>query len=1017
MPELEFKKLQEQKFLSHINQIYEKSALWREALKKSNIMSKNDLPNSLDEISKLPILGREFLLEWTKSKEKLIDSEYSIQTSGTTQKPVKVDYSKKSVEIGWGKLGLRALLLMGIDPKEKGIMLTSFNEKTKTSHSSHVNTLALKNILDGNLIDQIISKPLNESIEKFAQEKVKWIGTVPIFYSASVARAKEKNIDLKSLGIKSLFYGGVGFPKDKLRKVQETYNAEVRGFYPSTELCSAGTQTGKNNEFLKLENEDQYILFNDYIIFELLDENNQPVKEGEVGRIIATPIFIDGTPLIRYDIGDEAVFHGHKNNLIIVSNIKRSNAIYFSNGKYHFYEVEDMRQEISKNTNIDISAIQVAKVLGGKEVELPIIRIETKNPITDEEKKFLEKESKIFFASNENIQIMLDRGIHGGIYEPVVEFYNYKKLVPEGAFKSKLVSDETDIWSSYAFHQSKVQEHMSLIRELADNVVYGLKECNSVVDMASGSGYFSSRLARMGIKVDAVDLNSAMLHYAKKRIDDMQLNNLVSFHQKPAENTGFDSGSKDGINITNILCHIDNSDDVLNEAKRILNHNGKLTVGEPNKEFNLEAVEKLRKISQRDVDNNPEIAPFYDSFVRHNQKMAENIKTLLNVSEMKVKLENLGFDIIETKPMYAGISYYILANLLKRCEFRKNILEMNRFSAPIDNRTNQENLLLDFNEKTTSPSPKVKEALKDFIEKGGLNLYSSVNRLTKKIAKYSNVGENEVMVTNGSYQAIDIIFRSLLKEGDKVIIPKPAFDVFDQCANMQGAEIKEVHYKSDGTFPLDEILSNIDETVKLVVICNPNNPTGTSVLKIDIEKILKKSKTTTALVDEAYFEFCGLSCCDLIDKYPNLIITRTFSKAFGLASLRAGYMISNETNIKELSKLRSPFDVNMLAQVAASVALDDLEYMNQYTTEVMHKSKPMLEYFFIKNQIPFYPSASNFLFVKIKDPINMYEKLKEKGIFVSPKCGKEIGEGIRVSVGNVEQTKQFILACQEILNK
>jgi histidinol-phosphate aminotransferase len=1010
---------QNERFLRHIRQMHEKSALWRDFLAKHNIKSKEDLPKSLDEIHKLPIMDKDFLLEWTASKENMLDSDQRfmrIHTCGTSGKPTDIDYSKKAAETGWGWLGLRTLLLMGINPEEKGIMLTSYNEKTRASHSSHVNTLVLKKILGERLIDQPITRSLDESLNLIVKEKVRWIGTVPLFYNASIVKAKERGIELHNLGIKTLFYGGVEFPEDKKKIVQEAYNAEVIGFYPSTELCAAGTQLGKNNSFLKAKG-NNYLLYNDYIIFEILNENNNPVKIGEIGRVIATPLFMDGVPLVRYDIGDQAVFHGYKNNFMLVSDIKRSNAMYFTNVKFHFYEVEDMQRDISERTKIPITALQVAKVVGNKDIELPVLRVETKDAITKHQKKMLAQAAVASFRRNYAIDTMIERGIHGGIHQPVVEFYKYKELVKDGSFKPKLASDETDTWGSYAFFQSKVQHYMSPIRQLADCIVHGLNDCNSVADFACGTGYFASRLAQKGMSVDAVDLNPVMLHYARKRVNDLGLTGSVVFHEAKVEDTGIAPNSKDGVNVCNILCHIDNPDDILNEAKRILKHNGKLTLSEPRKGLDVASVKELKKIGQEDMQKHPEITPLFNCFAEYNQKLVGDIKPTFSESEMKSKLEDMGFDILETQPVYANLSYFILSKLMKRAEFKNNILDMSTFSVNLEERSSSECLLLDLNERTTKPSQKVVNALKDFIERMGLQRYSHCKGINKKIAKYAQAAENETLLTNGSYHAIDMIFRAHLKEEDTVIIPKPAFDVFHHCANMQGASVKEVYFSKDGSFPLQDILSAIDKSVKLIVICNPNNPTGTLVPKKDIEELLKlcRRRGITLLLDEAYYEFSGQTCADLIKKYPNLIITRTFSKAFGLASLRAGYIISNEANIEELAKLQSPFDVNILAQVAVSAALDDLKDMTQYAKEVMQKSKPLLESFFVKNNIAFYPSSANFLFVKAENPNEVCRKFREKGIFVSAKEGKHVGEGLRVTIGSLEQTKQFICVYKEML--
>ncbi len=168
------------------------------------------------------------------------------------------------------------------------------------------------------------------------------------------------------------------------------------------------------------------------------------------------------------------------------------------------------------------------------------------------------------------------------------------------------------------------------------------------------------------------------------------------------------------------------------------------------------------------------------------------------------------------------------------------------------------------------------------------------------------------------------------------------------------------------------------------------------------------------LHDEAYFEFSGLTAKDLIDKYDNLYITRTFAKAFGLVSARVGHVISQEDNIQELLKIRGPYDVNMFAKVAVLAALDDLGHTEDYVKEVMGKSKPKLEEFLKEKGISFYPSSANFLFLKVNNAQEIIEKLKFKGILVRPKVGPDDIEGVRVSIGNLENTEHFIKVFDEV---
>lgn len=345
---------------------------------------------------------------------------------------------------------------------------------------------------------------------------------------------------------------------------------------------------------------------------------------------------------------------------------------------------------------------------------------------------------------------------------------------------------------------------------------------------------------------------------------------------------------------------------------------------------------------------------------------------------------------------------------------KERIKKMGHYKPPIEGRSVRNYLLLDFNERTIEPSPKVREALKKFIDSGRLQVYPEYGDLEEKIARYAEVKDGQVMVTNGADQGIDVVLRAHLDPGDKAIIPFPSFAMHYQSAGIQGAEVLEPAYGvEDGVFPLEEVLNLLeDKKVKLIIICNPNNPLGVLTSIEDVEKIFKKAreKDVAVLHDEACFDFSGVTAKNLIDKYDNLFIVRTFAKVFGLPSLRTGYVLSQEENIQELKKIRGPYDVNMFAKAAIISALGDLKYVKDYIKEVMEKSKPKLEQFLREKGIFFYPSAANFLLIIVANPQKLIENLKSQGILVRPKPAPDGKIAIRVSIGTLKDTERFIKA-------
>ncbi|MFA7686025.1 MAG: aminotransferase class I/II-fold pyridoxal phosphate-dependent enzyme, partial [Candidatus Gracilibacteria bacterium] len=239
------------------------------------------------------------------------------------------------------------------------------------------------------------------------------------------------------------------------------------------------------------------------------------------------------------------------------------------------------------------------------------------------------------------------------------------------------------------------------------------------------------------------------------------------------------------------------------------------------------------------------------------------------------------------------------------------IQAMKAYNPPIENRrkfVNNGGCLRDFNEGIIDAD--IAKEIRETISNQDISIYPEyTNGLISQIAKYCEVCEEQVMLTNGSDQGIDLIFRTFTEKGDKVVIPTPSFAMFYQCALIAENKIVKPLYRKDCTFPLEEVLNEISADVKLVVICNPNNPTGTLVSLSDIEKVLKKALKFGAIVyiDEAYYEFSGITAAGLISKYPNLIITRTFSKAFALAGLRIGYVLGQNNLLMEMRKIIGPY--------------------------------------------------------------------------------------------------------------
>ncbi len=190
---------------------------------------------------------------------------------------------------------------------------------------------------------------------------------------------------------------------------------------------------------------------------------------------------------------------------------------------------------------------------------------------------------------------------------------------------------------------------------------------------------------------------------------------------------------------------------------------------------------------------------------------------------------------------------------------------------------------------------------------------------------------------------------------------KPSYAMYRFYSEVAGAKVVEVEYPQPGMeFPLQELLDAITPDTRAVMIANPNNPTGTSISLLAIERILKRARKAVVLVDEAYFEFCGVTALTEIERVPNLFVSRTFSKVFGMAAMRLGCLFSHQDNVRYLHKAQSPYSVNALAILAAKAAIEDRAYIENYVAEVL-AARELLCVGLEKLGIRYVPSSANFV--------------------------------------------------------
>jgi histidinol-phosphate aminotransferase len=346
---------------------------------------------------------------------------------------------------------------------------------------------------------------------------------------------------------------------------------------------------------------------------------------------------------------------------------------------------------------------------------------------------------------------------------------------------------------------------------------------------------------------------------------------------------------------------------------------------------------------------------------------------------------------------------------------RNRVEDIEEYKAPLEGR--RDKLRLDFNENTIGCSEKVIEVLNSFSREN-VAMYPEYGEFKGKLARYLEVSKKDIILTNGTDEAIKLIMDYYAEKGDEIVIPEPTFALFKFYSKIAGAKVVGIRYNEDLSFPVDKVLSSISDKTKIVVIVTPNNPTGTVVDKEDIILIVKKARknNTIVLIDEAYWQFYGKSCRDLIFKYDNVVVIQTFSKAFGLAGLRLGYIISNVEMIKEISKVCSPYSVNSVAVACARVALDDIGYVDNYVKEIIRNREYLrdeLERIGIKT----YETRANFVIAKFNSKCNqVFEQLRDKDILVRDKSD-DIEGCLRITVGTKEQCEKILDVLKQVMKE
>lgn len=325
------------------------------------------------------------------------------------------------------------------------------------------------------------------------------------------------------------------------------------------------------------------------------------------------------------------------------------------------------------------------------------------------------------------------------------------------------------------------------------------------------------------------------------------------------------------------------------------------------------------------------------------------------------------------------------------------------------------------NENPFGCSPAVLENLLPSPEEMALYPDGAMRELRARLAENLNVREEQLIFGNGSDEIIQHIARCYLESGMNAVMADVTFPRYKTNVQIEGADAIEVPLKH-GVHDLDAMAAAVNDKTKVVWVCNPNNPTGTIVTEAEVEAFLQRIPPSTLVVlDEAYCEYVAderyPDSLSLLDKYPNVIVLRTFSKIYGLASLRVGYGIAASGIVSELNRVREPFNVNRLAQRAALAALQDQSFIarcREKNLTGIRQLSAAIERLGMKH----FPAHGNFVFIETGLPAaEVFQHLLQQGVIVRTDPSWGFPTAIRVTVGSEQENQTFINALEQFLHK
>jgi histidinol-phosphate aminotransferase len=332
---------------------------------------------------------------------------------------------------------------------------------------------------------------------------------------------------------------------------------------------------------------------------------------------------------------------------------------------------------------------------------------------------------------------------------------------------------------------------------------------------------------------------------------------------------------------------------------------------------------------------------------------------------------------------------------------------MKEYHPPLGSR---DLLRLDFNENTLACSPKVREVLGS-ISAGALTRYPEREPVETIVAAHLRLAPEQVALTNGVDEAIHVLFEAFLEGGDELLLPVPTYTMYEVYASASDARVVSVQAGDDLQFPFERLLAAITAKTKIIAIANPNSPSGSVATREQLIQIAERAPHAVLLVDEAYFHFHGETLIDLVGTLPNLVVARTFSKAYGLAGLRLGVLAGPVELMRWVRRVLSPYSVNSIALACLPPAIEDAAYIDWYVGEVL-AARAEFEAALDAVQLRYWPSRANFILVEVGPRHAEFVRLmRSAGVLVRDRSNDPGCDGrVRITIGTREQMRQAVAA-------